>query len=1188
MKKLLLLLLLFTGIANAQPTINNPTTYYACDNDNNNVEVFNLTYFNGQILGTLDPFQHTISFYTDALHTNPILTPENYTSGTSTVYITVYENSNPSSIATTTLSLVVSPSFTISLNDVSLCKGTEITLTAQIANPENYYFYWQLDNEYIEGNGQSIVATEAGVYVVYAYLNNVGCSNSASATVSYKVSLVANQVTNMIQSETSFDGVSSFNLASKTSSIVGSQSDYTINYFLSETDAHTFTNPIATPNAFTNTTNPQTIYVGLLNNSTGCISETSFQLLVTNATLVNIPNVNFKNALLNTPCIDTNFDNIGDAYVDSNNNDQIEPNEAQAVTRLILSTLAISDLTGIESFTNLTYLDISSNALTSVNLSSLTTLNTLICSSNFLPALNLTGLTNLITLNCYGNLLTNLDLNSQQNINGLYCANNKFKTLDINNHTTLNYVDCSSNLLKNITVSNLTNLNSLTVDSNKLKTIDISLLSNLSLFSCNGNLLSSLNLPNNLTSLTCNFNQINYLFFGNTVNLQYLGCDNNPLPFLDVDLLTNLSSFTCRGCGLTSLNLSNNPNLTWLDINDNQLTELDLSNNLNLSQLFCNNNQFTNLNINFLNNLNYLGYGNPQLNPVDVSNLTNLFSLYITGGLQTTINLAPLQNLHQLSVNDSNLTEIDLSNVPNMNYLGITNNPSLAYINMKNGGNFNSQIGIYSNPNLAFVCANEIDLPSVNQSLVGGNGNGNAQASSYCSFTPGGNYNTISGTTTFDSNNNGCDATDVLHPNIRININDGVTTGATFTNEVGGYSFFTQAGSFEINPNVENPNWFTFSPVTATIPFANNNNNTTVQNFCVAPSGIHPDLEIVLAPITPARPGFDATYKLVYKNKGNQTQSGSVNLVFNDDKTDFVSSNPIVENLAINSLTWSYSNLLPFESRSIYIVLNVNSPLEIPPVYINDILNFTATINPLSGDDLPEDNNFTYNQTVVGSFDPNDITCLEGETVAPSEIGKYLHYAVNFENTGTYYAENVVVKDIIDTTKYDINSLQVLNTSHDSYIRITGNVVEFIFENINLQAAQGNPPVGGHGNVLFKIKSKNDLVTGDFVSKSASIFFDYNAPISTNVEQTTFTSLSNAIFEFDNSVSIYPNPTSSKININSNFNIKSIELYDVQGRILITQLGDSKSLDISDKTNGIYFLKITTEKGNKVEKLVKE
>lgn len=1194
MKKLLLLLLLFTGIAKAQPIINNPSPYHACDTDNDGVEIFyfqNLTY---SILGSLlDPSLHTITYYTDSAYTNVINNSDPFSSGTATIYITVYENSNPSSLAYTTVSLVVFPYFTISLSDVSFCKGTQVTLTAQIANPENYGFYWYLDNESIEGNSQSIEATEAGTYTVYAYQPNSGCTKNASATVSYKVSLVANQVTNMIQSETSFDGVNTFNLASKTPAIVGAQTGYEINYFLTETDAHTFTNPIATPNAFANTTNPQTIYVGLLNNVTGCISETNFQLLVTNAIQVNIPNVNFKNALLNSPCIDTNFDNVGDAYVDTNNNDEIEPSEAQAVNRLVLAGLGISDLTGIESFTNLNHLDVNSNALTSINLSSLTNLVNLYCYTNFLPSLNLTGLSNLIELSCSGNLLTSLDLNSQSTINTLYCGSNRFKTLDLSNSISLNNIDCSNNLLKSLNVSNLTNLYFLYVDNNRLKTIDIQSLSNLTTFSCYQNSLTSLNVPNNLSYLNCGNNQINNLNFNNATNLQILNCDFNIGGSLNVDFLTNLSSLSCRYCGLFELNLSNNPNLGSLTIDNNQLTNLDLSNNLNLNQLYCQQNQFSNLNINFLTNLTDLGFGNNNLNSVDISGLINLAYLQYFGGLQNTLNTNSFQNLIYLFVENSNFSEIDVSSFPNLSSIQVYNNLYLTYINIKNGGQFsnvfgNSQISIYSNPSLQFVCTNEIDLSNVNLALGSGNNNANVQASTYCSFTPGGDYNTIAGTTTFDANNNGCDTADALHPNIRLNINDGTTTGATFTNEVGNYSFFTQAGSFDINPSVENSNWFTFSPVMATIPFANNNNNTTVQNFCVAPNGIHPDVEVVLTPITPARPGFDATYKLVYKNKGNQTQSGTVNLVFNDDKTDFVSSDPIVENLAINSLTWNYSNLLPFESRSIYIVLNVNSPLETPPVYINDILNFTATINPLSGDDLPDDNTFVYNQTVVGSFDPNDITCLEGETVAPSEIGKYLHYAVNFENTGTYYAENVVVKDIIDTTKYDINSLQVLNTSHDSYIRITGNVVEFIFENINLQAAQGNPPVGGHGNVLFKIKSKNDLVSGDSVSKSASIFFDYNAPISTNIEQTTFMSLSNSIFEFDNSVSIYPNPTSSKININSNFNIKSIELYDVQGRVLVTQIGSSKSIDISDKTIGIYFVKITTEKGSKVEKIVKK
>jgi hypothetical protein len=44
----------------------------------------------------------------------------------------------------------------------------------------------------------------------------------------------------------------------------------------------------------------------------------------------------------------------------------------------------------------------------------------------------------------------------------------------------------------------------------------------------------------------------------------------------------------------------------------------------------------------------------------------------------------------------------------------------------------------------------------------------------------------------------------------------------------------------------------------------------------------------------------------------------------------------------------------------------------------------------------------------------------------------------------------------------------------------------------------------------------------------------------------------------------------------------------MQGRILQTMLGNQKVLDISDKANGIYFLKITTEKGSKVEKIIKE
>ena len=77
-------------------------------------------------------------------------------------------------------------------------------------------------------------------------------------------------------------------------------------------------------------------------------------------------------------------------------------------------------------------------------------------------------------------------------------------------------------------------------------------------------------------------------------------------------------------------------------------------------------------------------------------------------------------------------------------------------------------------------------------------------------------------------------------------------------------------------------------------------------------------------------------------------------------------------------------------------------------------------------------------------------------------------------------------------------------------------------------------------------------------------------------------------FQLDNSILIFPNPTTSIINVNANSTIKSTALYDMQGRVLKTILGNTKVLDISDKANGIYFMKIITDKGSKVEKIVKE
>ena len=169
---------------------------------------------------------------------------------------------------------------------------------------------------------------------------------------------------------------------------------------------------------------------------------------------------------------------------------------------------------------------------------------------------------------------------------------------------------------------------------------------------------------------------------------------------------------------------------------------------------------------------------------------------------------------------------------------------------------------------------------------------------------------------------------------------------------------------------------------------------------------------------------------------------------------------------------------------------------------------------------------------------------------------------------------------------FDINTLQVIESSADVRTYIKGNVIEFIFQNINLVPSAPSP--GGHGNVLFKIKTLPTLPINTEVKNIANIYFDYNFPIITNEAKTMFAVMSNSNFVEDKSVMVSPNPTNSIINISCKTAIKSIELYDVNGRILETNLSNKSNIDISEKSNGVYFLKINTENGSKIKKIVKE
>ncbi|MBK6274261.1 MAG: hypothetical protein IPF58_05920 [Saprospirales bacterium] len=174
--------------------------------------------------------------------------------------------------------------------------------------------------------------------------------------------------------------------------------------------------------------------------------------------------------------------------------------------------------------------------------------------------------------------------------------------------------------------------------------------------------------------------------------------------------------------------------------------------------------------------------------------------------------------------------------------------------------------------------------------------------------------------------------------------------------------------------------------------------------------------------------------------------------------------------------------------------MRTNAPTDNPAVNAGDVLNVQVATTLDNGvrDEYIKDNFKNIKQTVVGSIDPNDKTCLEGKIATPDIIGDFVNYLIRFENTGTANAENVVVTDFIDLAKFDISSLELTSTSHSCKTVISnGNKVQFVFDNINLPFTDPNK----YGYVAFKIKTKPNLVIGDSLKNTADIYFDYNLPI---------------------------------------------------------------------------------------------
>lgn len=171
---------------------------------------------------------------------------------------------------------------------------------------------------------------------------------------------------------------------------------------------------------------------------------------------------------------------------------------------------------------------------------------------------------------------------------------------------------------------------------------------------------------------------------------------------------------------------------------------------------------------------------------------------------------------------------------------------------------------------------------------------------------------------------------------------------------------------------------------------------------------------------------------------------------------------------------------------------------------IRDIVKFCATTDSatIKNDAFPDNNAHCINMLVVNSYDPNNKETYNDSIF--TAVDRSLDYIINFQNTGNDTAYRVELRDTLPQS-LDVESIEVMYSSHPQTFVLSGNVLNFYFEGINLPDS-GTNLEASNGNVHFRIKVKEQIEKDILIGNSASIYFDYNAPILTNTQINHFKS----------------------------------------------------------------------------------
>ncbi len=401
-----------------------------------------------------------------------------------------------------------------------------------------------------------------------------------------------------------------------------------------------------------------------------------------------------------------------------------------------------------------------------------------------------------------------------------------------------------------------------------------------------------------------------------------------------------------------------------------------------------------------------------------------------------------------------------------------------------------------------------------------------------------------------------------------------------YTDQDGHFTIPLLNGSYtleQLDANLE-----AICPVSFPMPFTIDSDQPILD---LANTSLHPlDLTASISS-TLFRPGFESNYVVQVRNHAAEI-SGAVSVTVELDPVVSLVNTPAGATVNGTTLTWELPSLGPYATfdRTIRVLVP-------PGTALGTVLTSSISVSNTLSDADPTNNTDSDLAVVVGSYDPNDKRATTSSRASEDlyfiNDDEWIDYTIRFQNTGTFYAEFVVITDTLPAT-LDMLTFEQGVASHPFTVSFKpGRIVEWRFDNIFLPDSTTDEP-GSHGLVKFRIAPHAPLLPGTEIENIANIYFDFNPPVITE-PSVLVAEFSTSIASNDlNGINISPNPATDIVNVRSirNTDLLVVELLSIDGRKLPVPMrlnGQLIELDVRSLATGVYLVRTASGQGKFVK-----